>query len=258
MDALRGNGVSRSVESTGIPRLDSVIGGGLLRPSITALVGAPGAGTTSFCKSFIVSSLKRGRNVILICGDESPDHYMRYFDKIESFDIASYVQQRRLFAVDLYEYCTELHGIHDLADLASIESVSLQIVISSMREALISKLNRQPQDFNIVIDSFTSFAPFIGVRDSDRAVLEGQRIARTGNHVIMVTAHEGVLEGNLVQQIRKLAQNVIRMRTRWVRSELERQMIIEKLSFMEIKQPILEYTISSTGVMVTEPYASSQ
>lgn len=248
MNVTGDNTIQRSKESTGIPKLDLVIGGGLLRPSITALVGAPGTGTTGFCKSFIVSSLKRGRDVILICGDEPLNHYMRHFDAVESFDVKSYLEQGKLFLVDLYKLCTELLGISDYTDLASVENASLQIMMSRATEYVKSKANRQPHDFNIVVDSLTAFSPFIGIRDSGRAILEGQRLAREGNHVILVTAHEGVLESNLVQEIRKQAHNVIRMRTRWTKSFLERQVIIEKFSFVEIKQPILKYAITDTGV----------
>jgi KaiC/GvpD/RAD55 family RecA-like ATPase len=250
LDATEEIDFTKLRESTGIPKLDWLIGGGFLRPSITALVGAPGTGTTSFCKSFIVSSLKRGRNVILVCGDEPPNHYMRYFGKVESFEVESYLQQGRLFAVDMYQLCTEHLGIRDYSDLVSVESASLREIISRARELVINEANRQPQNFNMVIDSLTAFSPFIGIRDSSRALLEGQRFARKGNHVIIVTAHEGVLEGNLVQEVRKLAHNVIRMRARWVRSSLERRMIIEKLSFMEIREPILEYQISDAGLKV--------
>jgi circadian clock protein KaiC len=251
MNQVNHGGNSEIRESTGIDRLDEILGGGFPRPSITALIGAPGCGTTSFCKRFVASSLQAGRRVLVVCGDEPVQHYLRNFDSIESFDVQSYLEEKKLLTLDLYEAIANVLGIKDYTDLqvgdASILETVLPVAMKSIRD-----LAGPPYTgFNVVLDSITSMAPFIGLRDIYRIILESQKIARTNNHVFVFTGHEGALEGNFVQALRKYVDGVIRMRMHWVRTKLKRELIIEKMGFTEISQPVLEFIVSGKGIEVT-------
>jgi KaiC/GvpD/RAD55 family RecA-like ATPase len=237
-------------ESTGINRLDEVLGGGFPRPSIIAVIGAPGSGTTSFCKQFIVSSLRGGRRVLVVCGDEPSEHYMRNFDSMESFDIERYKKEKKLFIFDVYEAFTQFLGINDYTNLELNEGSPIDTIMPMARKYFGDQADQPPTGFNIVLDSITSLSPFIGLRDIYKAILEAQQVARAGNHVLVFTGHEGALEGNFVQALRKYVNGVIRMRMRWVRTKLEREMIIEKMGFTEIKQPVVGFNITDTGIDV--------
>jgi len=241
---------SSARESTGIPRLDEVIGGGFPRPSIVAIIGAPGCGTTSFCKRFVVSSLLRGRRVMMIPADEPDQHYLRHFESIQSFDIRSHIQSKKLVVFDLYEKFTEYLGIRDYTDLEFVKDAPLATITMAGQEFVMNEIGQEPRKFNIVIDSLTALSPFIGLRGIHVAIHEAQNIVRARNHIIIMTAHDGVLEGNIVQALRQYADSVIRMRMRWVRSELKREMIIEKVSFTEIRQPVLEFKITNLGIEI--------
>jgi KaiC/GvpD/RAD55 family RecA-like ATPase len=237
-------------ESTGINRLDEVLGGGFPRPSIIAIIGAPGSGTTSFCKQFIASSLLGGRRVLVACGDEPPEHYLRNFDSIESFDAERYKKEKKLFILDVYEAFTQFFGITDYTDLHLGEGSPIDTILPIARKHISDQADAPPTGFNVVLDSITSLSPFIGLRDIYRAILEGRQIARAGNHVFLFTGHEGALEGNFVQAMRKYVDGVIRMKMRWVRTRLKREIIIEKMGFTEIKQPVVEFKITDTGIEV--------
>jgi KaiC/GvpD/RAD55 family RecA-like ATPase len=237
-------------ESTGINRLDEVLGGGFPRPSIIAIIGAPGSGTTSFCKQFIVSSLLGGRTVLVVCGDEPTEHYLRNFDSIESFDADRYKEEKKLFVLDVYEAFTQFFGINDYTDLQFGEGSPIDTIMPIARKYISDQADAPITGFNVVLDSITSLSPFIGLRDIYRAIIEGQQIARAGNHVLVFTGHEGALEGNFVQALRKYVDGVIRMRMHWVRTKLEREMIIEKMGFTEIKQPVVGFKITDTGIEV--------
>jgi KaiC/GvpD/RAD55 family RecA-like ATPase len=237
-------------ESTGIARLDEVIGGGFPRPSIVAIIGAPGCGTTSFCKQFVVSSLLRGRNVHLIPADESDHHYLRHFKSVQSFDIESYSNSKRLVVVDLYGKFAEYLGIRDFSDLESVKDTPIATIALATRKSVADEVKQELKNFNIVIDSLTALSPFVGVRGIHTAMNEAQNIVREHNHLLILTAHDGALEGNFVQALRQYADSVIRMRMRWVRSELKREMIIEKVSFTEIRQPVLEFNITDSGIEI--------
>lgn len=237
-------------ESTGIQKLDEVISGGLPRPSTIAVIGPPGTGTTSLCKNFVVSSLIRGRRVLVALGDEPPYHYLRNFDSMKSFDVKSYVEQKRLFLLDVYAEFAQAIGMQSLSDLSALESVPAEKIMLSARGSGEEQIGPDFKDFNIVTDSLTAFSPFIGIRDVHRVILAAQTLATENNHVMIYTAHEGALEGNLTQVIRQYADGVIRMRKRWVRGSLRREMVIEKMRFTEITEPVLEYRITDEGVEI--------
>jgi KaiC/GvpD/RAD55 family RecA-like ATPase len=241
---------TQNYESTGISGLDLALGGGLRRPSVTALIGAPGCGTTSFCKRFVVSSLQAGRRVLLVCADEPIEHYLRNFGSIESFDVNAYMEEKKLFVVDMYEAFTRSVGVKDYTDLWILDgSLSETVVPYTVKH--IRDLGGLPYTgLNVVLDSITSMAPFIGLRDIYSTILEAQRTARENNHIFLFTGHEGALEGNFVQALRKHVDGVIRMRMHWVRTKLRRELIIEKMGFTEITQPVLEFRIGADGIEV--------
>nr|MDO8135502.1 ATPase domain-containing protein [Candidatus Njordarchaeum guaymaensis] len=237
-------------ESTGITRLDEVIGGGFPRPSVVAIIGAPGCGTTSFCKQFVVSSLLRGRKVHLVPADEPDHHYLRHFKSIKSFDIESHLHSKRLVVMDLYGKFAEYLGIRDFSDLESVKDVPTATIALAAQKSVADEVKEELRNFNIVIDSLTAISPFIGVRGIHAAIHAAQNLVRAHNHILILTAHDGALEGNFVQALRQYADSVIRMRMRWVRSELKREMIIEKVSFTEIRQPVLEFNITDSGIEI--------
>jgi circadian clock protein KaiC len=237
-------------ESTGIPKLDEVIGGGLPRPSTTAVIGPPGTGTTSLCKNFVVSSLLRGRRVLVALGDEPPYHYLRNFDGMKSFEVKSYVEQKKLFILDSYAEFAQAIGMQALTDLSALESVPAEKIMLSTRSLGREQIGPDTKDLNIVTDSLTAFSPFIGIRDMHNVILAAQTLATESNYVMIYTAHEGALEGNLTQVIRQYADGIIRLRKRWVRGILRREMVIEKMRFTEITEPVLEYRITDEGIEI--------
>jgi KaiC/GvpD/RAD55 family RecA-like ATPase len=103
---------------------------------------------------------------------------------------------------------------------------------------------------NIVTDSITALSPFIGIREVHKMILAAQDSATQNNFVMIFTAHEGALEGNLIQVVRQYADGIIRMRTRWVRGRVRREMVIEKMRFTEIGEPVLEYRINDEGIEI--------
>jgi KaiC/GvpD/RAD55 family RecA-like ATPase len=197
-----------------------------------------------------VSSLIRGRRVLVALGDEPPYHYLRNFDSMKSFDVKSYVEQKRLFVLDVYAEFAQAIGMQTLSNLSTLESVPAEEIADSARRSGEEQIGPDLKGFNVVTDSLTAFSPFIGIRDVHRVILAAQTLATENNHVMIYTAHEGALEGNLTQVIRQYADGVIRLRKRWVRGSLRREMVIEKMRFTEITEPVLEYRITDKGVEI--------
>ncbi len=58
--------------SSGIPRLDAMLGGGYYRASCILLAGEPGAGKTLLASTFVQDVCKRGEKVLYLSFEESP------------------------------------------------------------------------------------------------------------------------------------------------------------------------------------------
>ena len=67
-----GNGIPFQALSTGIPGIDSLLGGGIARGSSTLISGASGCGKSSFAAQVVVSAAERGIPGAMFVFDESP------------------------------------------------------------------------------------------------------------------------------------------------------------------------------------------
>jgi circadian clock protein KaiC len=87
------HGVSKDRISTGIPRLDEMLGGkGYYRGSTVLVSGTAGTGKTSVAATFVQAACKRGERCLYFAFEESPDQILRNMRSI-GIDLAQYVQR---------------------------------------------------------------------------------------------------------------------------------------------------------------------
>jgi circadian clock protein KaiC len=63
--------------STGVPRLDHMLGGGMFRGSTLMVSGTAGTGKTSLGASMVNSACERGERALMVLLEESPDQVLR-------------------------------------------------------------------------------------------------------------------------------------------------------------------------------------
>jgi circadian clock protein KaiC len=68
--------------STGIPRLDSMLGGGYFRGSTVLVSGTPGCGKTSVAARFVQAACARGERCLFFAFEESPQQLARNMGSI--------------------------------------------------------------------------------------------------------------------------------------------------------------------------------
>lgn len=92
------NGVSSKLIRipTGIPGLDKLIQGGLVKGSATLLSGSTGTGKTILCSQFIWEGLKNGENCLYITMEESPEDIIQDIKNF-GWDFESYIKKKKLF-----------------------------------------------------------------------------------------------------------------------------------------------------------------
>ncbi len=89
--------------STGISKLDSLIGGGFPSTSSILIKGPPGTGKTTLCQQFLYSGLENSEKGFYITSDASPEDIM---DKMSSFswNTESFIKSKKLMFLDIYSW----------------------------------------------------------------------------------------------------------------------------------------------------------
>lgn len=87
--------VSKERISSGIPRLDTMLGGGFYRGSSILISGGAGTGKTSFAAKFVEAACKRGETCLYFAFEESPDQIRRNMASI-GVDFADCIRRKAL------------------------------------------------------------------------------------------------------------------------------------------------------------------
>jgi len=88
--------------STGIPGLDSILGGGIPKGYVVAVIGSYGTGKTTLGLHFIYEGLKRGESGIILSFDEEEESMMRNAKSVGmALDRFSNIQIMRLEALSV-------------------------------------------------------------------------------------------------------------------------------------------------------------
>ncbi|NIO44863.1 MAG: hypothetical protein GTN36_04920 [Candidatus Aenigmarchaeota archaeon] len=81
---------------SGIPGLDRLIEGGLIKGSTTLVSGAAGTGKTIFCAQFLMEGLKKGEICMFITLEEKPEDIIGDVKRF-GWNLEKYVEDRKLF-----------------------------------------------------------------------------------------------------------------------------------------------------------------
>lgn len=114
--------------STGMPRLDAMLGGkGFYRGSSVLVSGSPGAGKTSLAAQFVDAACRRGERALYVAYEESPDEIVRNMRSI-GFDLGQWIDSGLLsLRAERPTSCgfeTHLARMHSL-----VEQVSPKVVV---------------------------------------------------------------------------------------------------------------------------------
>ena len=146
--------------STGIPRLDHMLGGGMFRGSTLMVSGAAGTGKTSLGAHVVNSACERGEQVLLVLLEESPEQVLRNMRSL-GLDLRPWVEAGllRIWAARPSAYGLETH-LAILAELIEEQTPSVAVIdgIASLSNGIPST-EVNPEAISIVarkIDLFKS------------------------------------------------------------------------------------------------------
>jgi len=134
--------VLRQRVSTGVARLDTLLGGGLIRGTVTLLTGEPGTAKTTLSGRFVEAACQRGERALYVCFDESGAEIVRNLTSV-GIELGPYQQSGRLRIEGLVSRARSSDAV--FADiLAAIEENRPRAVVLDP----LSALGKQGNDMN--------------------------------------------------------------------------------------------------------------
>lgn len=228
--------------------LEGILNGELPGASSIALIGAPGTGTSIIATQFAVSALRKGKKVIFALLDHVPQHAEKYF-RLLGLNAEPFIADGRLQIIDSYALLRNSMGISTMTDIANLRPIALEEISRDFQTGLMSKIpDDEKEPSSIVVDSFTSLAPFIDVHTLYGILAEGFAKIRKGRHPSLIVAHEGVLESNFVQTLTRFVDGIIRLEMRWSAGGLTRGLFIQKMRLTNVEASAVDYSITDRGI----------
>lgn len=222
--------------STGIPDLDTMLGGGVPEGESMLLAGPSGSGKSTLGMQFIAEGLKQGEPGIVAIFEELP---------------AEHVQRAAMFGIDFdtpqKDGTLKLIYLRPL-DLSVDETV--HEIVKSVKEIGAKRL---------VIDSLVGFEMALapGFREDFRESLYRMIAALTRLGVTIVSTVE-IEEDFTSMDLSKftvsfLSDDILRMRYVSINGQFRKMMVVVKMRRSRHSIDMHEYQITSEGVVIGEP-----
>ncbi len=201
--------------STGIPRLDAALEGGVPRGSWVAVTGEPGTGKSILCMHFAWAGLKAGDPVIYITTEAEFRDVMRqarqfrmYFDDYEVHYLGGRppVRKPQLVVIDIFSLLKTARqlsaSVEEIERSRKYAALEIDVLIAAINEAykvldLINETRRSPRrHVRLVIDSLSAFW-------ADKPVM-----ARKYSYQLKIATHRENVTALLVSQYAMTTKSV--------------------------------------------------
>jgi circadian clock protein KaiC len=224
--------------SSGIPKLDEMLGGGIPEGDSLLVAGSAGTGKSLLGTQFIVEGIRQGEPGIVAMFEERPEEYA---DRAASFglDLTTPQQEGKL----------KLLYIRPL-DLSVDETV--REIIDAVRDVGAKRL---------VIDSLAGFEMALapGFRTDFRESLYRMigALTRTGVTILSTVEVQEVFTGFTLSSyaISFLSDDIIRLRFVSINGQLRKMMVVIKMRRSAHSSDMHEFKISTAGLVIGERLA---
>ena len=143
--------------STGVERLDAMVGGGYFRGSTVLVSGVPGAGKTTLGATFAVAACRRGERCVYFTMEESPQQLIRNMGSI-GIDLGPLVRDGTLTIVPRR---TKQSGLE--SHLVAIHKQVLAAEPTTVVLDPLSAFNGQPFEITAMLSRIIDFLQVLGV-----------------------------------------------------------------------------------------------
>lgn len=226
---------SRERQSTGVPGLDEMMGGGIPLGDSVLVAGPSGSGKSALATQFIAEGVRQGQPGVIAIFEERPQNYVERADELGL-------------------------GLDAKIAEGALRILYLRPLDLSVDEALRAMLDavKEIGAQRVVIDSMTGFELALApaFRQDFRESLYRMIVALTGAGVTVLTTVETVASFTDLrftpQAISFLSDDIILQRYVEIESQLRRIMLVVKMRGGDHSKDIREYEITSEGLVVGE------
>jgi circadian clock protein KaiC len=222
--------VTRHQFSSGLPELDTLLGGGLEEGSSTLIAGPPGTGKSTLAAQFVASCLKQGQNAAMFVFEESATNLLHRADALD-IDLRSHLETGRLSLrqVDPAQL-TPGEFVHVVCKAAE-DGVKV-VVIDSLNGFMQAMPNEK-----MLVSHMHELLTYLGQR---------------GIVTLLIGVQQGMLGGNMSTNVDAsyLADNVILLRYFEASGEVQQAISIFKKRGSEHERTIRRLSITKDGINI--------
>ncbi len=222
--------------SSGIPDLDTMLGGGIFEGDSVLVAGPSGTGKSTLATQFIDEGLRQGEAAIIAVFEERPK---------------GYAHRAGTFGLDL-------EGPQETGKLEILYLRPLDLSVDETMQEILDAVERTGAQ-RLAIDSLVGFEMALapGFREDFRESLYRMIAALTGAGVTILTTVEveDTFTGLPFSQyvISFLTDDIIRMRYVEIDGQLRKVLVVIKMRGGNHSKDIREYVITDKGVVVIGP-----
>lgn len=227
----------REATSTGIPELDTLLGGGLNRGTSTLVMGPAGCGKSAFAAQHACAAALRGEKTAIFAFDET---LSTLFERAEatSSPLPELVASGKILVqqVDPAELSPG-EFIHAVRSVVENDGVKVVVI-----DSLNGYINAMPEE-NFLVIQLHELLSYLGQK---------------GIVTILVVAQHGMLGSSMESpvDVSYLADTVLVLRYFESQGHLHKAISVMKKRYGRHETTIREYAVSSHGVIVGEPLAN--
>ncbi len=221
--------------SSGVERLDTMLGGGYFRGSSVLISGAPGTAKTSLAISYVDAACARGESALYVSFDEAPDQIVRNVTSI-GIDLARHIASKHL-------------RIYSMRTMAADPEAHVSRIRALLAERDTSHL---------VIDPLSALTRIGGESVAERAGISILDYAKRRGITVLSTS----LLGNTNPTSEQTPMAVSTIADTWMHvsyvnqgGERNRALTIIKSRGTDHSNQVRELVLSSSGVNLADVYA---
>ncbi|WP_326535272.1 ATPase domain-containing protein [Pseudorhodoferax sp.] len=219
---------------SGLPALDTLLGGGLERGTSTLFVGAPGTGKSTLAMQFALAAARRGERASLFIFDESI-YTLRTRCAGMGMDLGPYLDQGliRVRQVDPAELSPG-EFVHLVREAVTVHDSKVLLI-----DSLNGYLNAMP-DERFLIVQLHELLTFLG---------------QHGVATLMIGAHQGLIGANMTSAVDAsyLADAVVLLRYFELAGEVRQAISVVKKRGGQHERTIRDFSMSETGIRIGDP-----